>query len=120
MSELERLRWQLDVSWSLLALHLGQVTDEEALWEPASNCWNVRQKPDGTWAADTHHRVGDVLFKHSLRSSGPGPAGGHSMPELSRMVDDDPPGWEQEVGKFAELWMNTASPCSTRGYSACR
>ena len=52
MSELERLRWQLDVSWSLLAMHLGQVTDEEALWEPASNCWNVRQKPDGTWAAD--------------------------------------------------------------------
>lgn len=45
---------------------------------------------------DTHHRVGDVLFKHSWRSSGPGPAGGHSMPELSRMVDDDPPGWEQE------------------------
>ena len=37
-----------------------------------------------------------ALFKHSWRSSGPGPAGGHSMPELSRMVDDDPPGWEQE------------------------
>ncbi|MFC4010005.1 DinB family protein [Nonomuraea purpurea] len=52
MSELERLRWQLDVSWSLLSLHLDQVTDEEALWEPASNCWNVRRKADGTWAAD--------------------------------------------------------------------
>jgi hypothetical protein len=52
MSELERLRWQLDVSWLLLTMHLEQVTDEEALWEPASNCWSVRQGPDGTWAAD--------------------------------------------------------------------
>ncbi|TDD40712.1 DinB family protein [Nonomuraea terrae] len=52
MPELERLRWQLDVSWSLLSLHLKQVTDEEALWEPASNCWSVRRRPDGTWAAD--------------------------------------------------------------------
>ncbi|MEU6739401.1 DinB family protein [Streptosporangium sandarakinum] len=52
MSELERLRWQLNVSWSLLSLHLERVTDEEVLWEPASNCWNVRRRPDGTWAAD--------------------------------------------------------------------
>ncbi len=52
MSELDRLRWQLNVSWSLLSLHLEQVTDEEALWEPVSNCWNVRRKTDGTWAAD--------------------------------------------------------------------
>jgi hypothetical protein len=52
MSELERLRWQLGVSWSLLEPHLKDVTDEEALWEPASNCWNVRRRPDGTWAAD--------------------------------------------------------------------
>ncbi|PZG21198.1 DinB family protein [Nonomuraea aridisoli] len=52
MTEPERLRWQLDVSWSLLSLHLKQVTDEEALWEPAANCWSVRRQPDGTWAAD--------------------------------------------------------------------
>ncbi|GHE46815.1 hypothetical protein GCM10017673_55840 [Streptosporangium violaceochromogenes] len=52
MSELDRPRWQLNVSRSLLALHPKQVTDEEALWEPASNCWNVRRKTDGTWAAD--------------------------------------------------------------------
>ncbi|MET9063453.1 DinB family protein [Streptosporangium sandarakinum] len=52
MSELERLRWQLNVSWSLLSLHLERVTDEEALWEPTSNCWTVRRRPDGTWAAD--------------------------------------------------------------------
>lgn len=52
MSEIERLRWQADVSWSLLNLHLAQVTDEEALWEPAANCWSVRRRPDGTWAAD--------------------------------------------------------------------
>ena len=52
MSECERLRWQLDVVWSLLSLHLGQVTEEEALWEPALNCWSVRRKLDGTWVAD--------------------------------------------------------------------
>ncbi|WP_433499065.1 DinB family protein [Sphaerimonospora sp. CA-214678] len=52
MSEPERLHWQLNVSWSLLSLHLERVTDEEALWEPVSNCWNVRRKTDGTWAAD--------------------------------------------------------------------
>ncbi|MFC4062087.1 DinB family protein [Planomonospora corallina] len=52
MCELERLRWQLNVSWSLLTLHLERVTDEEALWEPAANCWSVRRRADGTWAAD--------------------------------------------------------------------
>ncbi|MDF5752830.1 DinB family protein [Spongiactinospora sp. TRM90649] len=52
MPELDRLRWQLDVSWTLLTMHLDKVTDEEALWEPAANCWSVRPRPDGTWAAD--------------------------------------------------------------------
>ncbi|GAB2954135.1 DinB family protein [Nonomuraea fastidiosa] len=52
MSELQRLRWQLDVSWSLLTFQLNGLTDEEALREPSSNCWSVRRKPDGTWAAD--------------------------------------------------------------------
>ncbi|WP_063780789.1 DinB family protein [Nonomuraea sp. SBT364] len=52
MTELDRLRWQLGVSWSLLTLHLDQVTDREALWEPGPDCWTVRPQPDGTWAAD--------------------------------------------------------------------
>ncbi|MFI0420914.1 DinB family protein [Spongiactinospora sp. 9N601] len=52
MTELDRIRWQFDMSWSLLTLHLDKVTDGEALWEPAANCWTVRPRPDGTWAAD--------------------------------------------------------------------
>src|SRR5690606_41469858 len=34
-----------------------------------------------------------TLFRSS---SGPGPAGAYSLPELSRVADADPPGWEQE------------------------
>ncbi|WP_327087900.1 DinB family protein [Nonomuraea sp. NBC_01738] len=52
MSELDRLRWQLDISWSLLSLHVADLSDEEALWEPGSPCWTVRPQPDGTWKAD--------------------------------------------------------------------
>lgn len=37
-----------------------------------------------------------ALFERSRRSSGPGPAGAYSLPELSRVADADPPGWEQE------------------------
>jgi len=52
VSEPERLRRQLGVSRSLPEPHLKDVTDEEALWEPASNRWNVRRRPDGTQDAD--------------------------------------------------------------------
>ncbi|MEV4225126.1 DinB family protein [Nonomuraea sp. NPDC049725] len=52
MTELDRIRWQFDLTWSLLTLHLDQLTDEDALWEPVPNCWTVRPRPDGTWTAD--------------------------------------------------------------------
>jgi DinB superfamily len=46
------LRWQLDIAWSLLELHLSDLTDEECFWEPAELCWTVRRDPDGHWVAD--------------------------------------------------------------------
>ncbi|GAA5033864.1 DinB family protein [Actinopolymorpha pittospori] len=46
------LRWQLDIAWSLLELHLADLDDVECLWEPAPRTWTVRRGPDGRWVAD--------------------------------------------------------------------
>lgn len=46
------LRTQLDLTWSLLEYHLGDLTDEDCRWEPARHCWTVRQTPAGRWVAD--------------------------------------------------------------------
>lgn len=40
------------MSWSLLELHLSDLTDEECLWEPAAFCWTVRRDADGQWVPD--------------------------------------------------------------------
>lgn len=48
---LPTLRYQLDVSWSLLSLHLDGLTDEMCLWEPAPGAWTVRPS-SGRWVAD--------------------------------------------------------------------
>lgn len=48
---LPTLRYQFDVSWSLLALHLAELSDEMCLWEPAPGAWTVRER-DGRWSAD--------------------------------------------------------------------
>lgn len=44
-----------------------------------------------------------VLLKHSWRSSGPGAAGGHSMPELLRVVDIDLPEWAEECRQIRQM-----------------
>jgi len=46
------LRWQFDLTWSLLELHLADLTDDDCRWEPAPACWSVRPGPDGRWYAD--------------------------------------------------------------------
>jgi hypothetical protein len=51
VTTLATLRYQLDVSWSLLALHLDALTDEMCLWQPAPGAWTVRPV-DGRWIAD--------------------------------------------------------------------
>lgn len=48
---LPTLRYQLDISWALLSLHLDALTDEMCLWEPAPGAWTVRNR-DGRWVAD--------------------------------------------------------------------
>lgn len=39
------MRWQFDLTWSLLDLHLERLKPEDFLWEPAARCWTVQ--PDG-------------------------------------------------------------------------
>ncbi|GII85285.1 hypothetical protein Ssi03_32750 [Sphaerisporangium siamense] len=44
-----------------------------------------------------------VLLTPSRRSSGPDGAGTYSLPELSRVADTDPPGWEQECRQVHQV-----------------
>ena len=46
------LRWQFDLTWSLLDGHLQALSDEDYLWEPAPDCWTVRKGSTGFWSAD--------------------------------------------------------------------
>ncbi|SFQ55130.1 DinB superfamily protein [Amycolatopsis arida] len=46
------LRWQFDLTWSLLDLHLNELRPEDFRWEPAPLCWTVRPGPGGTWVPD--------------------------------------------------------------------
>nr|WP_272955988.1 DinB family protein [Actinopolymorpha rutila] len=46
------MHWQLDVAWSLLEVHLGDLDDSAYLWEPAPGAWTVRRRPDERWTAD--------------------------------------------------------------------
>jgi DinB superfamily len=50
--ELELIRWQFDLTWSLLDLHLSGLTEQQTLWEPAPGAWTVRRQPDGRWLPD--------------------------------------------------------------------
>ncbi|AIA07798.1 DinB family protein [Streptomyces noursei] len=49
---LDLLRWQFDLTWSLFEYHLARLEPDDFLWEPAANCWTIRQADDGTWAPD--------------------------------------------------------------------
>lgn len=46
------LRWQFDLTWSLLELHLDALDEADHLWEPAPGSWTVRPGGDGRWHAD--------------------------------------------------------------------
>lgn len=50
--ELETLRWQFAMTWSLARHHLPALTDEACLWEPAPGSWTVRRGEDGLWRPD--------------------------------------------------------------------
>jgi hypothetical protein len=56
VSRLDLLRWQFELTWSLLELHLAELRAEDFLWEPAEHCWTVRPDGgpgrDGRWLPD--------------------------------------------------------------------
>lgn len=49
---LDLLRWQFDLTWSLCEYHLERLEPEDFLWEPAANCWTLRQDEEGRWVPD--------------------------------------------------------------------
>ncbi|MFC3965836.1 DinB family protein [Nocardia jiangsuensis] len=46
------LRWQFDLTWSLATIHLDDLTDDDALWEPGPLIWTVRPDTGGVWRPD--------------------------------------------------------------------
>lgn len=46
------IRWQFDLTWSLLELHLDQLEPADLRWEPAPRTWTVHPNADGTWTPD--------------------------------------------------------------------
>ena len=47
------IRWQFDMTWSLLDSHLDELTDADCFWLPSTQgCWTVGQNDDGLWIAD--------------------------------------------------------------------
>ncbi|RKR92150.1 DinB family protein [Micromonospora pisi] len=51
-SRTELLRWQFDLTWSLLDYHLDRLESTDLLWEPAELCWTVRPDATGVWVPD--------------------------------------------------------------------
>ncbi|WKZ23858.1 MAG: DinB family protein [Candidatus Dojkabacteria bacterium] len=49
---LETLSWQYSLTWRLAEYTLQDLTDEECLWEPTKNSWNVRKDAEGRWVPD--------------------------------------------------------------------
>jgi DinB superfamily/Ankyrin repeat len=41
-----------DQVWERTRARLDGLSDEEYLWEPATGCWTIRPRHDGTWTAD--------------------------------------------------------------------
>lgn len=52
VSRRDLLRWQFDLTWSLLDYHLERLRPEDFLWEPAPLCWTMRPGADGVWVPD--------------------------------------------------------------------
>ncbi len=48
----ELLRWQFDLTWSLLEYHLDRLEPADLLWEPAALTWTVRPDEAGAWRPD--------------------------------------------------------------------
>lgn len=46
------LRWQFDLTWSLLEYHLVRLDPGAVRWEPGPLVWTVRPGADGIWRPD--------------------------------------------------------------------
>ncbi|MEV7225560.1 DinB family protein [Polymorphospora sp. NPDC051019] len=51
-SRTDLLRWQFDLTWSLLEYHLERLEPDDHLWVPAGIHWTVRPDADGRWVPD--------------------------------------------------------------------
>lgn len=60
-SRCELLRWQFDLTWSLLDYHLERLDDADPLWEPARLCWTVHLSDDGSWVPDWSEQEPDPI-----------------------------------------------------------
>ncbi|MCX5121737.1 DinB family protein [Micromonospora sp. NBC_00362] len=52
VSRCDLLRWQFDLTWSLLEYHLERLEPADSLWGPAKHFWTVRPNADGRWMPD--------------------------------------------------------------------
>ena len=46
------IRWQFDLTWSLLDAYLDELTDADCFWHSAQTWWTVHQTDDGSWTPD--------------------------------------------------------------------
>jgi hypothetical protein len=46
------LRRELEEAYASLRARLARLSDDEFFWEPVPNCWTVRKRASGLWAAD--------------------------------------------------------------------
>jgi uncharacterized damage-inducible protein DinB len=46
------LAHQLEDAYRTIRQRVDALSDEEFWWEPAAECWTIRQRPDGRWAAE--------------------------------------------------------------------
>ncbi|AXB47259.1 DinB family protein [Amycolatopsis albispora] len=48
----ELLRWQYELTWSLLELHLAELEPADFTWLPAANHWTMHPDGNGGWVPD--------------------------------------------------------------------
>jgi hypothetical protein len=52
MGPLDLLATQLDEGYAMIRSRVEGLTASEFWWEPAPDCWTIRQRPNGMWAVD--------------------------------------------------------------------
>jgi hypothetical protein len=48
----ELLATELEDAYAMIRARVEGLTDEEFWWKPAQDCWTIRRRPNGMWAAD--------------------------------------------------------------------